>query len=391
MRLRPALTTLDRYLLRQAAGTLASVFGIVISLMLFEHLPRLFAIVRLSGRKSYIVVQSMVALLPEYAGVGLLFGLYLAIALTVRRLSLRNELDIVEASGIPASRWMRFPALLTLVVAGLLLLNQGWLMPLGERRLSELGRGMESGQFGFDLEAGKFTDLGNGVTVKFEGVDPFTNELRDVFFHTPDKTFTASRGRLGFDFANHVLVDLENGRTLNGNDGRSLSFSRFHFDSGGHEASGEKSAGKAERRKAMDLPALLTSSDPGDRATGWSRLLWPAFALMIPLLAAVLGKPLRRTSSSLGLMAGLILLVMFTRSTGFVATTGAAWPRLVALGIGVAWLATMGIAVWGERRWGAGYVDGWLLKAGGRLKVRQWFGMLGSGAARRRRLRLVAA
>ncbi|HSR00120.1 MAG TPA: hypothetical protein VLM36_09395, partial [Sphingomicrobium sp.] len=32
------------------AGTLGSVFGIVIALLMFEHLPRLFDIVRLSGR-----------------------------------------------------------------------------------------------------------------------------------------------------------------------------------------------------------------------------------------------------------------------------------------------------------------------------------------------------
>ena len=387
----PSLTTLDRYLLRQVAGTFASVFGIVISLMLFEHLPRLFAIVRLSGRKSYIVVQSMLALLPEYAGVGLLFGLYLAIALTIRRLSLRSELDIVQAAGIPTSRWMRFPALLAVLVSGLLLLNQGWLMPIGERRLNELGQGMENGQFGFDLEAGKFTDLGNGVTVKFEGVDPFTNQLQEVFFHTPDKTFTASRGRLGFDFANHVLVDLENGRTLNGRNGHSLSFSHFHFDSGGHEAGGEKKLDAAEQRKATALSALLASGDPADHAAAWSRLLWPVFALMIPLLAAVLGKPLRRTSSSLGLMVGLILLVMFTRTTSFVTGASAAWPLLAALGVTAAWLLTMGIVVWGERQWGAGSVDGWLLKAGKRLKLRQLFGRLHAGRVSHRRLRAAPA
>ncbi len=369
MRLRPPLTTLDRYLLQQVGGTLISVFGIVVSLMLFEHLPRLFDIVRLSGRKSYIIVQSMLALLPEYAAIGLLFGLYLAIALTVRRLSLRSELDVVQATGVPTHRWMRFPAILTALVAALLLWNQGWLMPAGERRLNDLGQRMQDGQFGYDLQAGKFTDLGDGVTLRFEAVDPETHQLLGVFFHTADTTFTASRGRLGFDFANHVLVDLEDGHTLNGTNGQSLSFSRFHFDSGGREGDGEKAVDAAERRKGTTLPALVSSSDAADRAAGWSRLLWPVFALMIPLLAVVLGKPQRRTSSSLGLMFGLVLLVMFTRSTGFAAGTSSARPALVTAGIGAAWLGIMAIVVWGERWWGAGYVDAWLLKASSRLKL----------------------
>jgi lipopolysaccharide export LptBFGC system permease protein LptF len=374
MRLRPAFTTLDRYLLQQVGGTFVSVFAIVISLMMFEHLPRLFEIVRLSGRKSYIVVQSMLALLPEYGGIGLLFGLYLAIALTVRRLSLRNELDIIQASGIPAHRWLRFPALLTLLVAGLLLWNQGWLMPLGERRLNALSAQMQDGQFGFDLEPGKFTDLGHGVTVKFEGVDEKGSQLREVFFQTPDTTFTANRGTLAFDFGNDILVDLEQGRTFNAGNGQSLSFSHFHFDSGDRESSVESALDAAKRRKAMSLPALLASGDAADRAMGWSRLLWPAFAMAIPALATVLGKPARRSSGSLGLMVGLILLVLFARSTGFVAAEVTASPTLVALGVAAAWLAATGFTVWGERRLGAGYVDGWLAKEGGRLKMTRPFG-----------------
>jgi lipopolysaccharide export LptBFGC system permease protein LptF len=381
MRLRSAFTTLDRYLLHQVGGTFVSVFAIVISLMMFEHLPRLFEVVRLSGRKSYIVMQSLLALLPEYGGIGLLFGLYLAIALTVRRLSLRNELDIIQASGISTHRWLRFPVLLTLLVAGLLLWNQGWLMPLGEQRLNALSEQMREGQFGFDLEPGKFTDLGHGVTVKFEGIDGKSSQLREVFFQTPDTTFTANRGTLAFDFRNDILVDLEQGRMFNAGNGQSLSFSHFHFDSGDRESRYESALDAAKRRKATPLPALLASSDAADRAVAWSRLLWPAFAMAIPSLATVLGKPARRSSGSLGLMVGLILLVLFARSTGFVAAQVTTSPIMVALGVGAAWLAAIGFTLWGERRLGAGYVDDWMTKGSGRLKMTRQFGRRARGQA----------
>src|SRR3569623_2860080 len=97
--MRPLLSVLDRYLLASVAVTLSAVFGLVIALMLFEHLPRLFDLVHFSGRKSYIVAESMASLVPEYGAIGLLFGLYLAIALPVRRLSLRGELAVIEAAG----------------------------------------------------------------------------------------------------------------------------------------------------------------------------------------------------------------------------------------------------------------------------------------------------
>lgn len=372
--MRRSFSLLDRYLLRQSAGTLASVFGIVISLMMFEHFARLLDIVSLSGRKTYIVTQSMLALLPEYAGVGLLFGLYLAIALTVRRLSLRGEFDIIQATGISTYRWMRVPALLALLVSALLLLTQGWLMPAGEQRLTAIARQMEEGQFGYALEAGKFTDLGKGITVRFADVDPQTHELRGVFFRTTDTTFTASRGRIGFDLANHVLVDLKDGSALNGTNGETLSFSGFHFENGAQGAQDAKRADAAERRKMLTLPALLSSHDNGDKAAAWSRLLWAAFALVVPFIAAALGKPLRRSSTSLGLMLGVVLLVTFIRSTGFVAATASARPGIVALGTAVAWGAAVSAIVCGERRYGAGFIDQWLLKGVRKMKLPRLFG-----------------
>ena len=354
--MRPFVSVLDRYLLASVAVTLGAVFGLVIALMLFEHLPRLFDLVHLSGRKSYIVVSSMASLLPEYCGIGLLFGLYLAIALTVRRLSLRGELDVIEASGVPTRRWMRFPALLALVVAGLLLCLQGWLVPAGERRLADLGRNLADGTFGYDLAPGELISLGKGVTLRFEGVDGTTGALQRIFFRTGQMTFTALRGRFGFDLQGDVLADLESGRSVNGANGQSVAFSHFHFDSGQipHAAAAR---GENERRKRIALPALLASGDGVDRAVGWSRVMWPAFALLIPVFAVVLGKPARRSASTLGLMTGLILLVLFIRTAGLVATSHSEHPGWVAGAAMAGWLAIAGALTWGERRGGAGYVD----------------------------------
>ena len=350
-------STLDRYLLRNVLATLATVFGLIVALMLFEHLPRLFEIVQLSGRKGFIVMQSLAALMPEYAAIGLLFGLYMAIALTVRRLSLRAELDVIEANGVSPQRWMRMPALIALLAAGLLLWTQGWLMPAGERRLDELGRQMRSGSLGVTLEVGQFVDLGKDVSVRFNRIDPGTGMLSGVFVRNGETVFAARRGRLGIDLHGDVLLDLEDGLSITATDRATLSFSHFRFDSGRHSAAEGEAPDGATLRKGMTLPALLASRDGTDRATAWSRILWPIFALLIPMLAMVLGKPARRSASSFGLMTGLVALLLFIRSASLVATAGAAHPVVLTVAVALTWSAITVLLVWGERRYGAGYVD----------------------------------
>ncbi len=353
--MRSPLSTLDRYLLANVAGTLGSVFGLVIALLLFEHLPRLFDIVRLSGRKAYVIVESMISLLPEYAGIGLLFGLYLAIALTVRRLSLREELDVIEATGVSRRRWMRAPMLAAMLAAGLLLWTEGWLMPAGERRIEDLSHRMLGGAFGYDLERGQFTDLGKGVAIKFDRIEPNAGGLGGVFVRNGVTTFAARHGRLAFDIRGNLLVELEDGLSFNRETGQALSFARFKLVTGGPAKGAAPSP--TDKRKLESLPSLFGSGKPADSAAAWSRLLWPVFALLIPMLAVVLGKPARRTSNTIGLMSGLVLLVLFIRTAGLVETTRLVHPAVLAIAVAVGWAAVVALLVRGERHWGAGYVD----------------------------------
>ena len=248
---------------------------------------------------------------------------------------------------------MRFPWLLSALVAAILLWNQGWLMPAGERHITQLGRQMQNGIFGYDLEAGQFLDLAKGVTVRFDRVDSATGELRGVFVRTGETTFIAGRGRLEFDFNGHVLIDLDDGSSINGN--RVLSFANFHFDNAARSKSSTLS--NAAQRKGVALAALFDSGTTADMAVACSRLLWPAFALLIPFLAVVLGKPARRTTSASGLLIGLILLVLFIRTADFVGTSQTVHPLILAGIVGLGWFGTAVLLTYGEHKSGAGFID----------------------------------
>lgn len=358
--MRAQFSILDRYLLLNLCGAFSSIFLIVISLMLVEDLPHLFEVARFSGARVYVVAASLGSLVPEYAAIGLLFGLYVGMGTTLRRLSVRRELDAIEAAGIAPRRWMRFPMAGAIVVAVLLLWTEGWLMPAGERRLTELSDAIVGGAYGSTLEGRQFTDVADGGAINFKRVNPTTGELEGVFYHTGHTVLSAARGRLGFNPRGDMLIELSDGRAIDEEEGRVISFARITLTNSTRAAPGKLALDELEQRNESSLPVLLLSANRADRAMAWSRLLWPAFALVLPMLAWILSKPGHGNDGWMGLLAGVVLVVLFIRCTDFVAATTVASPPVVAITMVCVWGGVIGLLAWGERCYGVGYVDAWL-------------------------------
>jgi len=364
--MRAPVTYLDRYVFRQTIGTFLSVIGIVMSIMVLEHLPRLIEITRLSGHRGYIVAQSVAGLLPEYIGIGLVVGLYLAVALTVRRIALRGELEAIQAIGVSPWRWMRMPLLLALAAAGLCLVNQGWIMPAGEARLERIGQRMAIGDFGYNLTAGQFVDLGNGNVLTFQAVEPATGYLQGIFLKAEERTFSALRGRLSIAPDGEAIIDLIDGQAVQSGEGQVLSFRNIRYRT--------RKPGVADdtRRTATDdlqlkpLDALLASGTARDRATALARLLWPLLALVIPVLAFVFGKPPRRGNGAVGIIVGLTLLVLFLKMISLLGDLQSETPEKLALAIALGWGAIAVILLKMEATIGQGFVDRLVLKLLGR-------------------------
>lgn len=358
MRPRPRLPfpLIDRYVLGQTLGSLAVVLAVTVSLMLVEHLPRLLDVVRLSGAKGHVVGEMLLALIPEWAGIGGLFGLYFAIALTVRRMAVRNELAAMEAMGIGPRRWARQVVLVATVMAAFLLLNQGWLMPAGEQALARVGKAMQRGEYGYTLSAGQFVDLGQGTTLQFMEVSDDPPALRDVFLQTPSGTISASSGQIGFTDAGELYIDLANGLLVDGRQGRTLAFRALRFVSGSGRLLAMPQVSSPPRKETA-LPALVRSADPADRAAGYARLLWPLFALILPMIALVAGRPPLRSTSFAGLLAGGIVVVGFVRSTSFLESWGGQMAEAAATGLALVWVLFAFALLHLQRRLGAGFID----------------------------------
>lgn len=350
--------TLDRYILRQMLGTMSSVLALVMALMILEHLPRLIELTRLSGHRGYIVVHTVAGLLPEYGGIGLLVGLFLGIALTIRRLALRGELDVIEACGISPLRWMLLPFALSAMVSGLMIFNQGWLVPAGEAKLAQISQRMEDGEFGHRLQAGQFIDLGSGSVLHFDQVDPENGELTGLFLRTEGNTFSAGRGRFWRLPSGAAVIELRNGQVVQERDARVLHFARFDYRIGEPGGAPEKTPENG-LLKRIDIGRLWQEGTASSRSAVYGRCLWAALVLFAPLLAFILGKPPRRRSGAVGILFGVIFLVLGLKMLAPLIDGYSSKPEWLAASILASWTLFVCGLLGAETVFGQGFVDLW--------------------------------
>ena len=349
---------LDRYILAQILGTMGSVLAVVISLMILEHLPRLLEITSHSGHRGYIVAHTVAALLPEYGGIGLPVGLFLGIALTIRKLALGGELDVIEACGIAPLRWMRFPFMLAAMVSILTILNQGWAMPAGESNLAEIGKRMENGEFGHRLQAGQFIDLESGSVLLFDQVDAVNGELVGLFLRTEGNTFTARRGRFWQLSSGATAIELRDGQVVQEREARVLDFARIEYRFGEVKDVQQRESMDGALRRA-DIRRLWLSGTTASRSAVYGRCLWALLVLPLPLLALILGKPPRRQSGAVGILVGVISLVLGLKMITPLIDGHSSQPEVLAAGILVTWSLFVFGLIRAEKVFGRGFVDRW--------------------------------
>jgi lipopolysaccharide export system permease protein len=351
------LRLIDRYVLGLSLGTIGSVVGIIMSLMVLEHIPRLIDITRLTGQRGFIVGQTVLGLLPEYGGIGILLGLYFSIALAIRKLEMRGELAVIEAAGIGPWRWMRMPILLTVLAAGFMMANQGWLVPRGEQKLAVIGQKMARGDFGYVLSAGEFHQLGTRVTIYFDSIDGTDPSLVGVMVVDDERVYNARRGELSIAATGEGQLRLSGGQTLDTRGGAILRFEEFVFRTGSETAGVlDEMAGRPPDR-SRTLDALWYSDDPADHAAAYARFLWVALVLLVPALAFAVGRPPMRSTSPIGLIFGLCLLVVFLKSVSLAETVDWPLPPASAIALLAAWIAIVGSLVEWQRRSGSGALD----------------------------------
>lgn len=337
------MTLVDRYILARTWRSFAAICGIILGILLLENLSRLLHLLENVDQPLSLLVQFLLALVPEYLGLGVLVALFLATAMTVRSLSLAGEWQIFAATGISPGRLLLIPMMFGAIGAVSEAAIHFYYRPVGERQLDQLLSEVRLGRHGVGGAVRSIIAFPHGVAVTIDGYDHQTGTLTGVFVAMPDLTLTAPRARASHDGLGTIIMRLQNGRGLTRkSDG---TFNVVDFGQFTVRVSTLEGQADVPRFQAMDrLPfaditalarreALLSQRDRPALASIASRLSYSLMALLVPVLGMALGTPTMRGRSGAGIAVGLLLIIGFVRATSFVEVTFPRTPVAPAVGL----------------------------------------------------------
>lgn len=224
---------IDLYILKQIFPVMVITLFISVVVLLLEKMLQLLNLTIGSGVSSFVVVQMIVSLFPNYIRLVLPLGLFLGVLLTFRRLSMQQELQAFFAGGFSLSQLAAPARFLALIVTVLGLGLTGYIEPLGRYVYHSLHHQVTNGIIEAGIGEGIFIDTPNGYTVRVDRSRNAGMEFFGFFGYREDRgsfdTVTAPRGEIVEDTetGNRMIVLFDGEQISWGGQGRAAS--GLHF------------------------------------------------------------------------------------------------------------------------------------------------------------------
>ena len=338
----PRLQLIDRYLARQIAVPLLGSLILAAMLLVLDKMLRLFQYVVEAGGPLSVVWRMLANLLPEYLSLGIPIGLMLGILLAFRKLALSSELDALRGIGVGYGRLLRVPFMYAIPLAILNLFIVGYIEPYTHYRYEGLRFELKSGALGAAIRVGEFNNLGRKLTLRIDRSERGGTQLHGIFVATEQKgtriAATAEHGIfLATDDPDTILFRLTKGRLVQDNPRfatpRTLAFDSYdlpialpvidQFRGRGASETDELylhelwrlgySGGAANRPEMLQAQSYLNF-----------RMVEVMMMFVLPFLAVALAVPPKRSSSALGIFAGIVLVVAYHKVNQYAEAAGAA-------------------------------------------------------------------
>ncbi len=338
----PRLQLIDRYLARQIAVPLLGSLILAAMLLVLDKMLRLFQYVVEAGGPLSVVWRMLANLLPEYLSLGIPIGLMLGILLAFRKLALSSELDALRGIGVGYGRLLRVPFMYAIPLAILNLFIVGYIEPYTHYRYEGLRFELKSGALGAAIRVGEFNHLGRKLTLRIDRSERGGTQLHGIFVATEQKgtriAATAEHGIfLATDDPDTILFRLTKGRLVQDNPKfatpRTLAFDSYdlpialpvidQFRGRGASETDELylhelwrlgyAGGAANRPEMLQAQSYLNF-----------RMVEVMMMFVLPFLAVALAVPPKRSSSALGIFAGIVLVVAYHKVNQYAEAAGAA-------------------------------------------------------------------
>ena len=329
------LTANDRYIARRIAIPLIATLVIAAMLLVLDQMLRLFDFVAAEGGPVQVVFRMLANLLPQYFGVAIPLALMLGILMAFRGLATTSELDVMRAVGISYRRLLRVPYLYAFGLIAVNVAIVGYLQPYALYYYEQLQYDLRSGALGASIKVGQFNKLGDKITLRVEQSRDNGTDLSGIFVDVGTKdgehfTATAKSGQfLSTADPNLLLLRLREGTAVQQSPKfvgtRVLTFAMQDLPIDLPEIGRFRMRGGVQDQENTFFELLRVAHDPSFSmetrnaalANFHFRAVELAVMLLIPLLALSLAVPPKRSTSALGVVFSIILLVTYHKVNEF--------------------------------------------------------------------------
>jgi len=388
------IPSIDRYILRLVILPMLGVFALAASLLLLDKMLRLFDFVAVEGGPIGVVFKMLGALIPEYASLAIPLGLLLGVLLAFRKLATSSELDTMRAVGLSYNRLLRMPYAITLVLVAINIALVFYIQPLSRYYYEQMEYELRSGALGASIKVGEFTTIADRMALRIEKSEDDGRRLIGIFARVANSkgqvlsisaregAFLATR-----DNPDTIILRLTEGTIIQDTGTatpRVLSFSRHDLPI--DLPAIEKFRARGDATSEYILPELLKigwsrNSAPKERDASLAsfnfRLVEIVMMFLMPLLAVALAVPPKRSTSALGVLVSIIMVVAYHKVNQYAEDVAALGRFDPVLALWVPFVLFAGLIVWMYYR--TAYVPGG--QAIGALetmfaKLTKWLGKL---------------
>ncbi|MHA7859531.1 MAG: LptF/LptG family permease [Henriciella sp.] len=350
---------IQRYIFSECTRVFFGLLLLVVSILLLERLLRIADLVSRSPGNLGEAVYMLANLIPHYAGIGIPAAFFLAVLITISRISRSGELVAVWGMGKSLFMISKPFMIMAVFLASTLLITSGILQPLSRYEYRSLVNSIAESSIETVFIEGKFVEA-EDWTVWTEDVDLNTGELTSSFIleRLPDggqRIISASTGALVRQNGTISEIQLESGMGADLREDRTLG-SRLEFESfqwrppealtqfrpRGKDVrelmlwelwAPETLSQQAEREAIEPLEAMVSIHDQFARFV---------LILILPLIAVPFGLSYGRHPPSNAILIGLLTLIIIQQLLelakslaldGAVPAWAGSWGVIIIVGI----------------------------------------------------------